>query len=723
MLQPDVVAAKHSRLSPCVTMKMPANLVSVMQPEPKAACNLTHWERRQALLAVSESVAVHRDLPALFHDLAQRLPGVVSFDFLSLVLHDPVRNIMRLHILESRIPHDALEGSERPIDESPGGVVWQTQRPVVVKDTKTENRFPEIMQLLLTHNIRSMCMFPLTTAHRRLGAMGFGSTHAGAYGEDEIEFLSLVTRQVAVAVDNALSHQDAQEYQAQLAHERDRWRVLLEVNNAVVSNLDRHELFAAISAALRQVVCHDYISLALLDGEKKRLRLHVLDFPDGKGLVKEEMSDDVESCLPGRAILSRKPVVVVTEDCEESRYSELARLHIEEGLKVACFVPLVSRDLILGTLNVASKCTDVFSQEDVDLLVQVANQIAIAVDNAKAFAQIAELKEKLAEEKLYLQEEIRTEHNFEEIVGESAALKRVLKQVETVAPTDSTVLIQGETGTGKEVIARALHDLSSRRERTFVKVNCAAIPSGLLESELFGHEKGAFTGAIAQKIGRFELAHQGTLFLDEIGDIPLELQPKLLRVLQEQEFERLGGTRTIRADVRLIAATNRDLSRMVAAHEFRSDLYYRLNVFPILAPPLRDRPEDVGLLVRYFVQKYARRMNKQIESIPSEAMDVLSKWQWPGNVRELENVIERAVILSNGPTLQVPLGDFRAPDGGSDGSVATLEAAERAHILRALGQTQWVVGGPDGAAALLGVKRTTLQSRMRKLGISPNRHP
>jgi formate hydrogenlyase transcriptional activator len=704
-----------------MTINMPANLISMGTPDTPTVCGRPQWERRQALLAVSESIAVHRDLPALFHDLAQRLPGVVSFDFLSLVLYDPDRNTMKLHILESRTPHDVLAGGERSIEESPGGVVWLTQEPVVVKDTKAEDRFPEIMQLLLTHNIRSMCMLPLTTAHRRLGAMGFGSTHSAAYGEDEIEFLSLVTRQVAVAVDNALSHQDAQEYQSQLAHERDRWRVLLEVNNAIVSNLDRHELFAAISAALRRVVCHDYISLALLDAEKKRLKLHVLDFPDGKGLVKEEMSEDVEACLPGRAILSRRPVVVPTEGCEEIPHSELSRLHIEEGLKVACFVPLVSRDLILGTLNVASKCADVFSNDDVDLLVQVANQIAIAVDNAKAFAQIAELKEKLAEEKLYLEEEIRTEHNFEEIVGESAALKRILKQVETVAPTDSTVLIQGETGTGKEVIARAIHHLSSRRDRTFVKVNCAAIPSGLLESELFGHERGAFTGAIAQKIGRFELAHQGTLFLDEIGDIPLELQPKLLRILQEQEFERLGSTRTFRADVRLIAATNRDLSRMVASHEFRSDLYYRLNVFPIVTPPLRDRPEDVGLLVRYFVQKHARRMNKRIESIPSEAMDVLSKWQWPGNIRELENVIERAVILTNGPTLQVPLGDFKPPHGNGNGSVGTLQSAEREHILRALEQTRWVVGGPAGAATLLGVKRTTLQSRMRKLGISLNK--
>jgi formate hydrogenlyase transcriptional activator len=698
-----------------------ANLMSMPESDATTACDHGHFERCQTLLEVSEAIAVHRDLPALFHDLAQRLPRVVSFDFLNLVLHDAARNVMRLHILETRFPTAFRQGTERPINDSPGGLVWQTQEPLIINDVKAETRFREIMDFLSEHNVRSVCVLPLTTAHRRVGAMGFGSSQAGAYDEDDVEFMLLVGRQVAGAVDNALNYQDAQESHRQLEHERDRWRVLLEVNNAIVSNLEKRELFAAISAALRRVMCHDYISLALLDQEKNRLTLHALDFPEGKGIVKEEMCEGVESSLPGRAIVSRQPLVLQTLECEAARNSEMARRHIAEGLKVACFVPLINRDRVLGTLNVGSKCADAFSQEDVDLLVQVANQVAIAVDNARAFAQIAELKEKLAEEKLYLEEEIRTEHNFEEIVGESAALKRVLRQVETVAPTDSTVLIQGETGTGKEVIARAIHNLSSRRERTFVKVNCAAIPSGLLESELFGHERGAFTGAIAQKIGRFELAHQGTLFLDEIGDIPLELQPKLLRVLQEQEFERLGGTRTIRADVRLIAATNRDLATMVAEHQFRSDLYYRLNVFPILAPPLRERREDIPLLLQYFVQKYGRRMNRGIESIPTETVDVLSRWNWPGNIRELENVIERAVILSDGPTLRVPLADFKPSNGDRHPRITTLESAERDHILRALEQTNWVVGGISGAASLLGLKRTTLQSRMRKLGITPNK--
>ena len=336
------------------------------------------------------------------------------------------------------------------------------------------------------------------------------------------------------------------------------------------------------------------------------------------------------------------------------------------------------------------------------------------MENAQAYREITELKDRLAKENLYLEEEVRTDHNFGEIVGDSAALRRVLKEVETVAPTGSTVLIRGETGTGKELIARALHDLSPRRERTFVKLNCAAIPTGLLESELFGHEKGAFTGAITQKVGRFELAHQGTLFLDEVGDIPPELQPKLLRALQEQEFERLGSTRTVRVDVRLVAATNRDLAQMVADGQFRSDLYYRLNVFPVVLPPLRERRDDIPMLARHFTQRFARRMGRRIETIPTAVMDALVRYPWPGNIREMQNVIERAVILSPGPELKIPLSEFKqqtkAASANLSSSLSTLEEAEREHILRALGETHWILGGPAGAALKLGMKRTTLQS-------------
>src|ERR1700722_7019365 len=397
---------------------------------------------------------------------------------------------------------------------------------------------------------------------------------------------------------------------------------------------------------------------------------------------------------------------------------------MSEGFKSLCFIPLIRRSCAIGTLNLGRLRGDAFTEEDLYFLGQVANQIAIAVENALEFGQVTEAKKRLAEQKLYLEDEIRVEQNFEEIIGKSSRLKAVLESVRIVAPADSTVLIQGETGTGKEMIARAIHNLSPRKGQAFVKVNCAAIPSGLLESELFGHERGAFTGAIAQKIGRFELAHQGTLFLDEVGDIPLELQPKLLRVLQEQEFERLGGTKTIKVDVRLVAATHRDLAKMFADGRFREDLFYRLNVFPVMLPPLRERVDDIPRLVRHFTQQFARRMGRRIETIPSSVMDALVQYPWPGNVRELQNVIERAVILSSGSSLHIPPGDL--PSARTDvpappAAAATLAEAQREHILVVLRETGWGLGGPNGAAARLGMKRSTLQWKLKKLGISKPR--
>jgi formate hydrogenlyase transcriptional activator len=423
----------------------------------------------------------------------------------------------------------------------------------------------------------------------------------------------------------------------------------------------------------------------------------------------------VEGSPAGIAFTAREPRRFERVELVVLR-SEIAGLLLAEGIQAMCSVPLTVNDRRLGTLCIGRLGGEPFSGEAAEILAAVAKQVAFAVENALAFQEIAELKDKLAAEKVYLEDEIRTEYNFEEIIGQSSALKRVLHQVETVAPTDSAVLIGGETGTGKELVARAIHQLSRRRERTFVKLNCAAIPTGLLESELFGHERGAFTGAIAQRVGRFELADRGTLFLDEVGDIPPELQPKLLRVLQEKEFERLGSTRTKQVDVRVIAATNRNLEEMVAAGTFRSDLYYRLNVFPLTIPPLRERSEDIAPLVRHFVQKFAGRMNKRIETVSADAMAALSRYAWPGNARELENAIERAVILTNGPVLRVSGSEFPAGIISSPGN-ETLETTEREAILRALQATKWVVSGPHGAAARLGLKRTTLQARIRKLGI------
>jgi len=677
-------------------------------------------DRLRLLLGVTESIALHRDLDELFHDLAQRLPRILPFDYINVVLHEPARNVMRLCFLVTSQPSTISPGLEIPVDESPGGLVWKTQQPLTVNDITQERRFPKLTERLRENGVQSFCVFPLTTAQRRLGAMGFGTLQRGAaYQEAELNFMQQVAKQVAVAVDNALNYETALASQRQLARERDRQQLLLEINNAVVSNLALDDVFTAISASLRKVIQHDSSSLVLYNPATHLLRVHVLDFANNTSFVDEKEAGQPCKSPASIAIASGEPELFGEEDLKKmSSECEMAQRLISAGVKSLCCVPLLSHSRVLGTLNLGRRRDDAFNREEVDLLRQVAQQIAIAVENGLAYREIAELKEKLDKEKLYLEEEIRTEYNFEEIVGESAALKRILKQAETVAPTDSTVLIQGETGTGKELIARAIHNLSGRRERTFVKINCAAIPTGLLESELFGHERGAFTGAIAQKVGRFELAHQGTLFLDEVGDIPLELQSKLLRVIQEQEFERLGSTKTIKVNVRLVAATNRDLARMAADNQFRSDLYYRLNVFPVTVPPLRERPEDIPLLIRYFAQKYAQQMKKKIETIPAETMTGLSRYHWPGNIRELENLIERSVILSQGPDLHVSLGELKLQTTPVSDGEATLEAAERKHILRALRETNWVIGGPSGAAARLGMKRTTLQSKIQKLGIS-----
>ena len=709
----------------------------VSPPEVAFTSPLEHSRRQlEALLEVSEAIAQQRDLPALFHDLAGRLHSVIEFDFLTLVLHDPVRKVMRLHILETRIPTEKAAGMETPIEGHPSGWVWETQQPLVIADVAEETRFPDFMPRLREHNVRSLAIFPLTTAQRRLGSMGFGRMVPHRITDTERQFMQRVASQVAVAVDNALNFENSQAYQTQLARERDRLQVLLDVNNVLVTSREVSELFRGIVGSLERVIHHDFTSLALLDPATGLLKIHALDFPGRQELLKQEITVPRDSSPSGRAISTGLPLLV--RGAELERYpSEVMRFLRSEGIQTLCCVPLTTHGRTFGSLNLASRRGEAFTAEDVELLRQVSTQIAIAVENALAFKEIDALKNKLAEEKLYLEEEIRSEFNFEEIIGDSPVLKRALAQVELAAPAGTTVLLLGETGTGKELFARAIHNLSPRRDRTFVKINCAAIPSGLLESELFGHERGAFTGAINQKIGRFELADRGSLFLDEVGDIPLELQPKLLRVLQEQEFERLGGNRTQRVDVRVVAATNVDLSKLVSERAFRSDLYYRLNVFPIQIPALRERHEDIPLLVQYFVQRFSRSLNKQVEYIPAEAMDVLASYSWPGNVRELENLIERAVLLSPGKELRIPISELKSSAlttaAGADSSsfsstsfpssasltssISTLEEAERQHILRALKQTQWRIAGTKGAATLLAMKRTTLQARMRKLGI------
>jgi len=675
-----------------------------VEPSAGRGAAVVDPELHRTLLDVLRAVASHRDLQTLLRELFDVLQRVVPFARVTLVLHDPGPDIMRLHALAGpAVPYVV----ELPVAESPAGIAWQTQRPLVLEHIDRDTRFPTATEILRADGIKSHCSVPLTSPLRRLGALSFSSRNENAFSDADVDFLQQLTSQIALAVDNTLHHE-------QLTSERDRLQLLLEVNNALVSNLDRRALFGAIVSCLRRVVPHDYTSVAVYDAERDGFNMRALEFV-GKGLIKDNMFVPVEGSPAGVAFMAHEPRRFERAQLAVLR-SEIAGLLLAEGIQAMCSVPLTVNDRRLGTLCIGRLGGEPFSGAAAEILAAVAKQVAFAVENALAFQEIAELKDKLAAEKVYLEDEIRTEYNFEEIIGQSSALRRVLHQVETVAPTDSAVLIGGETGTGKELIARAIHQLSRRRERTFVKLNCAAIPTGLLESELFGHERGAFTGAIAQRVGRFELADRGTLFLDEVGDIPPELQPKLLRVLQEKEFERLGSTRTKRVDVRVIAATNRNLEEMVAAETFRSDLYYRLNVFPVTIPPLRERPEDIAPLVRHFVQKFANRMNKRIETVSADAMAALSHYAWPGNARELENAIERAVILTNGPVLRVPASEFPAVVISSPGS-ETLEVTEREAILRALLSTNWVVGGPHGAAARLGLKRSTLQARMRKLGI------
>ena len=494
--------------------------------------------------------------------------------------------------------------------------------------------------------------------------------------------------------------------------------VMLQLSGALLSNMDVRKLLEAISASLREVVPHDAATLGLYEVQSGTLMVQFLNVAEGESR-RTDVRLPMDGSPAGLAFRSREPVLL--DRIQEPRFAAEGVRHLTDlGMRSGCWVPLIHRGETVGVLAIASRIEGTFSQHDADMLVQLAGQVAMAVSNAVAFRQIAELRDKLSQEKQYLEEEINLENRFEDIVGESGGLRQVLKQIETVAPTNATVLIQGETGTGKELLARAIHRLSPRNDRTFIKLNCAAIPSGLIESELFGHEKGAFTGAIARKMGRLELAHEGTLFLDEIGELPLDLQPKLLRALQEREIERLGGSRSIPVNVRLIAATNRDLAQMVAEKQFRSDLYYRLKVFPIFAPPLRDRAGDIPVLVRHFVSAHSRRMGKAIETIPQETMNALTRWPWPGNIRELENFLERAVILTRGPELYVPLAELETNTLEEEDQLErnpTLQAAERDHILRVLRETKGQIGGSDGAAARLGLKRTTLNSKLKKLGI------
>ncbi len=568
---------------------------------------------------------------------------------------------------------------------------------------------------------------------KSIGTLGIGSDKANQYSEADAEFLCEVAGQVALAAANMKSYEEIGALNAQVTRTAERRRALLEVNNAIITNLTEEALLRSISDAVRPLIPFDRCAITLYKPETDTLRFVAVEgalrsdyFQVGLEVGRTETSADW-------AFDHQQPLLRRNLE-EEQEFANERRL-CAEGLRSLCVAPLILQGKSIGTLSVVSQKKDQYSEADAQFLQEVAMQVALAIENMKSYEEIATLKARLEKENVYLQEEIRTEHNFEEIVGNSPGLLAVLRKVEQVALTDSTVLIYGETGTGKELIARAIHDRSARKGRTLVRVNCSAISAGLVESELFGHLKGAFTGAIDRRVGRFELADGGTIFLDEIGELPLETQVKLLRVLQEHEFEPVGSSRPLRVDVRVIAATNRNLREAVEAGRFRSDLFYRLNVFPLELPPLRERRSDIPQLVMHGVSRFSKRFGKKVEGVSQESMARLMSYPWPGNVRELQNVMERAVVLSQGPTLTldkdlVPVtasgggleipgitAQEAQPAGRASSTLPTLEEVERSHILAALEQAGGVVEGPKGAARILNLHPNTVRHRMNKFGI------
>ncbi len=605
-----------------------------------------------------------------------------------------------------------------PKGASCGTAVYRKE-PVYVTDILTDSLWDDYRDLVSPYGIRSVWSRPLFTSEgTALGTFAVLYREARSPGRTDLQLIEHASYITRIAIERQINEEA-------LRHERDRLRLLLEITNSMTSRLDLSQLVEALSTNLLSVTRCDFCALLLPDGDAGRLRLTTLYNPDSRGFLSDGTIVPIHGSSCGKAFWTGRTqhfdrLEDVRDDPESFGNSAGQRVYecvMGEGLVSGCDLPLIGRSGVIGVLAALKRSESAFGRDEIVFLEQVGRQVAIAVENALEYEKAIKDRDRETEQRRYLEQEIRVE--LGEIVGESPALKSALDLVSVVAPTDSSVLILGETGTGKELIARAIHNLSSRRERAFVKLNCAAIPLGLLESELFGHEKGAFTGAIAQKIGRFELANKGTLFLDEVGDIPLELQAKLLRVLQEQEFERLGSNRTHKVDVRLIAATHRDLASMVKQLTFREDLYYRLKVFPIHLPPLRQRREDIPRLVRHFVDLYAKRMNKSINQIPTDTIDALVRYRWPGNVRELQNFVERAVILSPHNVLRAPTAELEPFNAHPERNVTVggLAEVERDHILRALEASKWVIGGQNGAAERLGMKRTTLAYRMRRLGI------
>jgi len=674
----------------------------------------------ESVLKILKLILAGSPLPEVLTIIAQLVESQGANMFCTIWLPD--ENVSQLHCATApSLPGFGAHVGPTfvgPKGASCGTAVYRRE-PVYVTDILSDSLWDDYRDLMSPYGIRSVWSRPLFTSEGKvLGTFAILYREVRTPDNAELQLIENASHIAGVAIERHIKEQELQ-------HERDRLRLLLEVTNSMTSKLDLRRLVEVLSTSLLGATRCDFCALLLPDSDTGELRVTTLYNSEARGSLCDGTIIPIHGSICGKAFWTGKTqhfnhFEEVRNDPESFGNNAGRRFYqrvMAEGLISGCDLPLIGRNGVVGVLAVLKRSERAFTKDDVAFLEQIARPVAIAVENALAYEEAVKDKEKEAKQRLYLEEEIRAE--FGKIVGESSELKAALDLVSVVAPTDSSVLIQGETGTGKELIARAIHSLSSRRERAFIKLNCAAIPLGLLESELFGHEKGAFTGAIAQKTGRFELAHKGTLFLDEVGDIPLELQAKLLRVLQEQEFERLGSNRTHKVDVRLIAATHRDLAAMVKQGAFREDLYYRLKVFPINVPALRQRIDDIPKLVWHFTVVHAQRMNKRIDEIPSETMHALVRYRWPGNVRELQNFIERAVILSPHSVLRAPTSELESFNSHRESTfpISALAQVERDHILHALEASNWVIGGRNGAAERLGMKRTSLVYRMKKLRI------
>jgi formate hydrogenlyase transcriptional activator len=660
--------------------------------------------RYRVLLEITDLIAHAKSLPEAFKELAPRVLALTGCELLNFSLHDPRRNCMLTQYWKKN--RESGKFNAFPVDEAASGWAWEHQETITIPDTECEQRFHGCVPVLRDHGVRSYTVLPMSTPLVHFGTVGLGKKVAEALHADDVEVLSRIALLGAVTLEKQRGGRALEEQQS-----------LAAISRQLSASLELEKLLPAILSSLRSIARYEGTILALLDEDGKDLRVFG-DALEWEPHPNHETVAPVDQALSGQAIRTRRVAFLAADELRDMKAPTANALYAA-GIRAVCSVPLIAGDRVWGALNATSTVEDAFGPPEAEYLQQVASVIAAALNNAHAYREIEKLTDRLTHEKRYLENEIQSANRTDEIVGNSPVLKRVLEHAAIVADTDSTVLITGETGTGKERIARMIHNMSRRKDRNFIKVNCAAIPTGLLESELFGHEKGAFTGAISQKIGRLELADEGTLLLDEVGDIPLELQPKLLRVLQDQEFERLGGTKTIRVDVRLIAATNIDLSRAVEEKEFRSDLFYRLHVFPLHLPPLRERRDDIPKLILHFIEKCAARLNKRIDIIPDDAIQAMMRWSWPGNIRELENFIERSVILSKSTRLSPPLGELLKESARPISSFeGTLHDRERDHIVEILRQTRGALSGPAGAAIRLGLKRTTLQYKMQRLGIS-----